>query len=469
MSNEKTTVAATSIAAAIFLTAFKLIVGVLSGSLGLLSEAAHSALDLIAAAVTFFAVRFADKPADASHPYGHGKIENLSALIEAALLIVTCGWIIYEAIQRLFFKSVAVDASPWAFAIVAISIIIDFSRSRALSRVARKYDSQALEADALHFSTDIWSSVVVLVGLALVKLGELTGQHWLTRSDAVAALGVALIVIVVSVRLGKRASDVLLDSAPRDLAEKIEQRAKAVDGVLHASQVRVRRVGAANFVDMHIAVERASTFDESHRIATAVENVVKSIVPRGDVLVHVDPIAASDERLLDTLRGLAAQHELEVHSVRVQNIQGQHYVQFHVEVDESLTMQEAHALVSHLEDEVRLLVPNVADVTSHIEPVDQESADGALPAVMLAATQREVERIATHAVGVHGFHEVSVRSLDGELSVSLHVFVDDLSPIRAAHDLSTRLETHLRQQIPNVGRVLVHVEPRSMASNKEGA
>ena len=183
--------------------------------------------------------------------------------------------------------------------------------------------------------------------------------------------------------------------------------------------------------------------------------------------MHVDPIAAGDERLLDTLRGLAAQHALEVHSVRVYSIRGRLYIQFHVEVDESLTLQEAHALVSHLEDEVRLLVPNVAEVTSHIEPAGQESAEGALPGDVSELTRREVERIATEEVGAAGFHEVSVRSAGGELSISLHVFVDDQSPIRQAHDLSTQLETRLRREIPNVGRVLVHVEPRSMASQGE--
>lgn len=465
MTHEKTVVAASSVLAAIFLTAFKIVVGLLTGSLGILSEAAHSAFDLIAAGVTLFAVRVAERPADASHPYGHGKIENLAALSEAALLILTCGWIIYEAIQRLFFKAVEVEASVWAFGILLVSIIIDFSRSRALHHAARKYESQALEADALHFSTDILSSAVVLVGLLMVKYGELTNQHWLNRADAVAALGVAFIVIVVSLRLSKRASDVLLDAAPRDLTDEIQRRAREVEGVLDTKQVRVRRVGPTLFVDMSIAVERATTFEESHRIASAVENVVKGIVPKADVLVHVDPIAPPDESLIDTLRGLAAQHELEVHSVRVQNVHNQLYIQFHVEVDDSLTLQEAHALVSHLEDQVRLMVPNVAEVTSHIEPKGNEAPDGELPEEMLQAVKCEVERIAQAEFGPQGFHQVSVRSVDGELGITLHVFVPDDAPIREAHELSTRLETKLRRQIPNVAQVLVHVEPRSMAVN----
>lgn len=460
---EKTLVAASSVLAAVGLTTMKIVVGVLTGSLGILSEAAHSALDLVAAAVTLFAVRVAERPADHNHPYGHGKIENLSALIEAALLIVTCVGIIYEAIQRLFFHSVEVEANIWGFAILLISIVVDFSRSRALKRAAEKYHSQALEADALHFSTDIMSSAVVLVGLGLVKAGELTGAHWLVKSDAVAALGVAIISIVISLWLTRRAVDVLLDTAPSHLAGDIRAHALEVEGVIDAGQVRVRRVGPQSFVDMHIAVGRAATLEESHRIASAVEQVVKNAVPDADVMVHVDPVAPQDENLMDTLRGLAAQHELQLHSIRLQNIGGQMYIQFHVEVPDSLTLEEAHALVSHLEDEARRLIPHVAEVTSHIEPAQRHGAHDTIPDAVLESARQDVERVARELCGAGGFHHVRVRSVDGELAILLHVFFDDRSPIGAAHDLSTLLETTLRRQIPNTGQVLVHVEPRSMA------
>jgi len=460
---EKTLVAASSVLAAVGLTAMKITVGVLTGSLGILSEAAHSALDLVAAAVTLFAVRVAERPADRNHPYGHGKIESLSALIEAALLIVTCVAIINEAIQRLFFRPVEVEASAWAFAILLISIAVDFSRSRALKRAADKYHSQALEADALHFSTDIMSSAVVLAGLGLVKAGELSGTTWLVKSDAVAALGVAIISIAISLQLTRRAVDVLLDTVPTHLAGDIRTQALAVEGVIDAGQVRVRRVGPQSFVDMHIAVGRAATLEESHHIASAVEQVVKNAVPDADVMVHVDPVAPQDENLMDTLRGRAAQHELQLHSIRLQNIGGQMVIQFHVEVPDSLTLEEAHALVSHLEDESRRLIPQVAEVTSHIEPAQRHGANDAIPDAALEAARKEVERVARAVCGADGFHHVRVRSVDGELAILLHVFFDDRSPIGAAHDLSTQLETTLRRQIPNTGQVLVHAEPRSMA------
>src|SRR5512136_1214106 len=221
---EKRSVAASSVLAAILLTGMKLTVGLTTGSLGILSEAAHSGLDLVAAAVTLFAVRVSGRPADREHTYGHGKVENLSALFETVLLLVTCVWIIYEAIQRLFFKEVVVEASIWAFIIMGVSIVIDFSRSRALARVAKKYDSQALEADALHFSTDIWSSSVVIGGLLLVRSAEWFNVPLLAKADAIAAMGVAVIVVYVSVQLGRRTVVGLLDGVPSGVRDEIIHR-----------------------------------------------------------------------------------------------------------------------------------------------------------------------------------------------------------------------------------------------------
>ncbi len=230
---EKKSAAASSVSAALGLTGMKLAVGLLTGSLGVLAEAAHSGLDLVAAFITYLAVRVSDRPADEAHPYGHGKVENFSALIETLLLVVTCCWIIYEAVIRIFVRHVEITPSAWAFLVVIVSIAVDLSRSRMLSRAARKHRSQALEADALHFSTDVWSSAVVLAGLGLVWLG----RHVLPRqaailekADAAAAIGVAFIILFVSYRLGKRTVEALLDSAPDGLPEKIDDAAARVEG-----------------------------------------------------------------------------------------------------------------------------------------------------------------------------------------------------------------------------------------------
>lgn len=285
----KRRVALTSLIAALVLTALKLAVGLATNSLGILSEAAHSGLDLLAAAMTFWAVRAAIQPADSEHTYGHGKIENVSALFETLLLLLTCGWIVFEALRRIAFSGGHdVDANAAAFAVVFLSIAVDVSRSRALARAARAYHSQALEADALHFSTDVWSSSVVVVGLLAVRLADATGLRWLEKADAVAALGVAVIVVTISVRLGRRAVLELLDTVPHDLAGRIAS-AALVPGVLEVRQVRVRRSGPEWCGDVTVAVDRGAPVEHAHDIATRVEAQVRGILPGADVVVHVEP------------------------------------------------------------------------------------------------------------------------------------------------------------------------------------
>lgn len=287
---EKTSAALSSVIAAVALTTFKIIVGVMTNSLGILAEAAHSGLDLVAALVTFFAVRFSDRPADASHTYGHGKIENLSALIETILLLATCVWIIYESIQRLFFESVEVDASLWAFLIMGVSIVVDYSRSRILYQAARKYNSQALEADALHFSTDIWSSSVVILGLVGLKLAEsVPALQFLKKADAIAALLVAGIVIYVSIQLGVRTIQGLLDHAPKGLAEEIQKAVEAVPGIANCHRVRIRTSGPSLFIDLHVYVDAEQSLKSAHELTRKAVEAVHSVAPKADVTVHAEP------------------------------------------------------------------------------------------------------------------------------------------------------------------------------------
>src|SRR5215467_8496630 len=267
MRAEKRSVAANSVFAAVAITALKIVVGITTGSLGILSEAAHSGLDLVAAVITLFSVRVSDKPADADHPYGHGKVENFSAFIETGLLLLTCIWIIYEAIERLFFRSVKIDPSIAAFAVMLFSMAVDYFRSRALGRIAAKYDSQALQADALHFSTDIWSSGVVIVGLLLVLLGRITGIDWLRNADPIAALFVAGVVTWVSWRLAHRTIDALLDAAPAGVRARIIAAVSGVDGLLEVDRVRIRRGGNRYFVDLSIGLARNVTFQRSGQVA----------------------------------------------------------------------------------------------------------------------------------------------------------------------------------------------------------
>jgi cation diffusion facilitator family transporter len=282
MIQEKKRVALLSVFAAIFLTGFKLVIGILTGSLGILSEALHSGLDLVAAVITYFSVRISDKPADKEHNYGHGKIENFSALIETLLLLITCAWIIYEAIGRLTSGKTHIEVTAWSYIVVISSIIIDITRSRALSRVAKKYNSQALEADALHFSTDIWSSAVVFLGLICANFGFFF-------ADSVAALGVALIVLFVSYRLGKRAVEVLLDKAPQETIKKVEQVLATYSEVKKFHSLKIRTAGADTFIKFNIHLEPDSSLRNVHELCDRIEKDLNAIIPRSEVYIHAEP------------------------------------------------------------------------------------------------------------------------------------------------------------------------------------
>jgi cation diffusion facilitator family transporter len=272
------------------LTAFKIVVGVLTGSLGILAEAAHSGLDLVAAGMTFFAVRVSSRPPDRSHLYGHGKVENLSAAFETLLLLVTCVWIVWEAVHRLMSHNEVVQVTVWSFVVMITSIAVDASRSRVLARAAKKYNSQALEADALHFQTDIWSSAVVILGLIAVKAGEIWPAAAVLRSgDAVAALGVCVVVTWISVQLGRRTIDALLDSAPEGMEGRIESVVKAVPGVLNCHNVRVRSSGPNLFVDLHVMFDGRQSLTEAHSLTETIETAIRDIAPDADVTVHPEP------------------------------------------------------------------------------------------------------------------------------------------------------------------------------------
>lgn len=288
--HEKSAAALNSVAAAVFLTGIKVVVGLCSGSIGILAEAAHSGLDFIAALVTYIAVRTAGRPADAEHLYGHGKIENLSAMVETLLLLATCGWIIHEALQRLLSNSVQVEASVWAFGVMAVSILVDLSRSRMLKRVAVKHRSQALEADALHFSTDVWSSAVVIIGLIGVRVAAaVPALGFLVKADAVAALVVAAIVVFVSLQLGLRTVQALLDAAPGGMAEKVKTAVETIDGVHDCHGIRIRYSGPQYFVDLHVLLDGSQTLEAAHDLTDRIEQQVRSLLPDADVTVHAEP------------------------------------------------------------------------------------------------------------------------------------------------------------------------------------
>ena len=462
---EKRDAALSSVAAAVFLTGLKLVVGIMTGSLGILAEAIHSGLDLVAALVTFFAVRISDQPPDEGHQYGHGKVENLSALIETVLLLVTCVWIVYEAIQRLFFKPAEIEVSIWAFVVMGISIVVDVSRSRVLSRAAQKHNSQALEADALHFTTDIWSSAVVIVGLLLVWLSERLGSEWdwLVKADAVAALVVAGIVVYVSLKLGRRAVSVLLDAAPPGLAEEIGAEADQVPGVQGLGPVRVRQAGAFVFVDLTVNVDRGASLEEAHQVAEEVDQRISRLFGLGDVVVHVDPVRRSGENLSQTVSAVSARLGLRTHEVHAHEVGGRYFVDLHVEVPADLTLREGHDRVSRLEDAVRGELPQVSDIHSHIEPIPAAVTPAAWPAPMNAAgdaeLQARIEAIVSGVPGLHGVHGIHILPAADGYDVVLHCHADPEMLVAEAHRLAEEAEKGIHAQVDGLSQVLIHVEP----------
>jgi cation diffusion facilitator family transporter len=292
----KHSVALKSVTAAVALTTMKIVVGVLTGSLGILAEAAHSGLDLAAAAMTYWAVRVSGRPPDPEHLYGHGKAENLSALAETALLLVTCAWIVYESIDRLLFHAVHVDANAWSFGVMVVSIGVDISRSRMLAEAAERYNSQALEADALHFRTDIWSSAVVIVGLICVAVADrLPSVAFLASADSVAALLVAFIVAGISLQLGWRTADALLDRAPSGAKERIGRAVLSVPGVIGCHKVRMRYSGPRLFVDIHVTAEGNQSLRQAHDLTEDVERAIVRLYPDADVTVHAEPDTSPPE------------------------------------------------------------------------------------------------------------------------------------------------------------------------------
>ncbi len=460
MRSEKRQAAANSLFAAVAITGLKIFVGITTGSLGIMSEAAHSALDLVAATITLFSVRVSDKPADADHQYGHGKIENFSAFIETGLLLVTCVVIVYEAIKRLFFHHVEIEPSVAAFLTLLFSMAVDFWRSRALGTIAAKYDSQALQADALHFSTDIWSSGVVALGLGLVALGRRFDVPWLIAADPVAALFVAGVIVFVSTKLARRTIDALLDAAPAGARSKIINALENIEGLLEVDRVRIRRAGNRYFADVSVGLARNVTFQRSGQLADEVTNTVHRLLPDADVVVHSIPRPASAENIFDRVRAVATRHNLNVHDVSVQDLDGRLHVEQHLELDEKLPLKEAHDRVSVMEQEIQEDVPEIASILTHIEsepatiePGEQVKRDGQL--------EDRLKAVSAEFPGILDTHDLEVKRVNGRLYISCHCTFPDEMPLSRVHDLSTALETRFKQEAPELFRVLIHPEPKT--------
>jgi cation diffusion facilitator family transporter len=460
--NAKRSAALFSVLAALGVTLLKLLTGLLTGSLGMLSEAAHSGIDLIAAAITLFSVQVSDRPADADHTYGHGKIESLSAGIESVLMLASCVWILTEAIRRIAFREhLSLKFSIWPFAVLLLAITVDFTRSRKLHRIASETKSEALEADAIHFSTDIWSSLAVLLGLAATYAGE----HWhiptLELADPIAAIFVACIILYVTWNLARRTIDALTDATPpetraqtRDLIRELA----AIDGVLSVDRVRTRRSGPSYFADVALGMPRNLTFQRSEQITMAATAAVQRHLPGADVVVHSIPTASLAETVHDRIRAVAARSNLAIHDVSVQEFNHQLHVEQHLEVDETMPLRAAHTLVTQLESDIRREVPQISSILTHIE---SEPSTIERPVALERDRQLEVRlrRAAQAFPEILDIHEVFVTRMHDRIQVNCHCTLPDDLPMSKVHEIITALENAFKLDEPEVSRLLIHPEP----------
>jgi cation diffusion facilitator family transporter len=464
--NAKRSAALFSVLAAFGVTLLKLLTGLLTGSLGMLSEAAHSGIDLIAAAITLFSVQVSDRPADADHTYGHGKIESLSAAVESVLMLASCVWIFTEAIHRIVFREhLALKVSVWPFAVLLLAIAVDFTRSRQLHRIASETKSEALEADAIHFRTDIWSSLAVLLGLA----ASYSGRYWnipaLELADPIAAILVACIILYVTWNLARRTIDALTDATPSELRAQNRQLIRelaAIDGVLSVDRVRTRRSGPSYFADVTLGMPRNLTFQRSEQITTAATAAVQRHLPGADVVVHSIPTASRAESVHDRIRAVAARSNLNIHDVSVQEYHHQLHVEQHLEVDEKMTLRAAHALVTQLESEIRREVPEISTILTHIE---SEPATIERPESLERDRQLEIRlrRTAQAFPEILDIHEVFVTRAHNNgadrIHVNCHCTLPDDLPMSRVHEIITELENAFKLDCPEVSRLLIHPEP----------
>jgi cation diffusion facilitator family transporter len=404
--------------------------------------------------MTYAAVRISGKPADADHQYGHGKFESVSALAETALLFLLSGVVIWEAVKRLTeHEEHMVIANAWAFGVIVVSIAVDFFRSRALSHTAKMTQSQALEADALHFSSDLWASFAVLIGLGGVRFG-------LWWADSAAALAVAILICIAGWRLGRRTIDTLTDVAPEGAAEKITAIAAKVSGVVAVEQVRARAVGETTFIDLTVAVSRTLPLDRVTAIKDAVAAAIRTQIPGAEPIVTTDPVALNNETVLDRVMVIARNRALAVHHVTVHDLKDRLAISLDLEVDGKLSLRDAHALADGLESAIAAELGASVEIDTHIEPLQPHRASGReAPAERVKAIEIALAELAADGRTLRDVHDVRVRETDEGEIVNFHCLVDPQLGVQTVHEKVDALERALRERSPTIKRVIGHAEP----------
>ncbi len=455
MQHHKEKVAIVSMAASGGLTLAKLAVGLMTGSLAILSEAAHSGLDFAATVITYFAVRISGKPADEDHPYGHGKFENIAALAETAILFLLSGIIIWEGTKRLIGDEVhAVDASIWAFGVMIVSIVVDFFRARALKKVAQETSSQALEADALHFSSDMWSSFAALAGLSAIALGY-------PAADSIAAIFIAVLICVAGWRLARSNVDTLTDIAPPGVAEEMTAIARKVPDVVSIPRLRVRQVGPQTFADVEATVSRTLPLDRVDAMKVEIAKAIRDKFPDAEVNVITEARALNDESIMEQIMVIARNQGRAVHHVTVHQLENKLSISLDLEVDGILSLGEAHEIASQLENAIRAeLGGESVEVETHIEPMQTDGMKGAdAPAALRDELAKALQGLVKNDAVIKNVHSVRVRETPRGLVVNFHCYAAPNESVEAVHRAVDELERDFLAARPEVHRAIGHAEP----------
>lgn len=451
-----------SVLAASAITLLKVITGFATGSLGMLSEAAHSAIDLVASLMTLLSLRVADRPADEDHTYGHGRIESLSAFVETLFMLASSVWIIYEAVERLLRyhrgEVIALSISPWPMLVLVLSIAVDWTRSQALARAAQQAHSQALEAEALHFGTDIWSSFAVLLGLGAAYLGQHFGIRQLELADPVAAFLVSAIILHVTWELARETIDALLDKTPPATREAMASAISRVPGVVSVQRLRMRRSGGSYFADVTVGMARTMTFQRSEQLVAEITRAVQGVLPATDVVVHTVPVADKQESVFDRVRAVAGRADLSVHDVSVQQVERGLHLEQHLEVPAQTPLREAHEIATRLEAEIHREIPEIRSITTHIEGEEQAIAH---PERIVRDPKllEDLRKAAASWPEIYDVHDLFGLWHGDKLELSCHCTLPDDMRIDAVHAVISELETSFLREHPSVSRVLIHPEP----------
>jgi cation diffusion facilitator family transporter len=458
-SADKRRVALHSMVAAAAMTVLKLAAGLFSGSLGVLSDAAHSGLDLVGVTLTFFSVQVSDKPADEDHTYGHGKFENISAFAEAGLMALSCAWIIWEAMERIIRRNVELRHSVWPVLVLLTSIAVDYWRSRRLRAVAERTGSPALATDAFHFASDIWSTLAVLCGLGASWAGAHFGIGWLRYADPCAAVMVSLMILRLTLSLGRETVAVLTDEVPAETRRRLVHEVEQVQGVLAVEQARVRRGGSGYFADLTLALPRGFTFEHTGELVREATEAAHRALPQADVVIHTVPREARTESVFDRVRAVAARNNVSVHELSVQSHHGRLRVEQHVELDENMPLRAAHEFVSAMEAEILREAPEIDSVLTHIE---SQPATIELPEEMVEEDRRievALRAAAKLFLEVADVHQIMVGRAGEHIHLSCHCTLPDDLTMQRVHEVMTGLEDRFKLTCPEVQRVTIHPEP----------